>query len=121
MSIAYTIDPAKRLVSVKFASKLTVGDIEAYAIALCAHPLFEPSFSEIVDLCQVEELEMGAEEAMSLADEVDPFSPGSRRAFVAQNPALVNAARMHALLRGVNQNFRICASLEEAEQWIEGR
>ncbi len=119
MSFAYTIDPTKRLVSVKFASKLTVHDIKTYAASLRGHPLFEPSFSEIVDLCQVEELELGAEQALNLADQVDPFSPGSKRAFVAQSPALVNAARMHALLREDNENFRICASLEDAELWIE--
>jgi len=43
-------------VLVAFAKKLTVQDIERYAKLLQINPSFRPTYSEIVDLTQVEEL-----------------------------------------------------------------
>ncbi|MGA7907147.1 MAG: hypothetical protein WCA16_07035, partial [Candidatus Sulfotelmatobacter sp.] len=78
----YVLNPEKRLVAVKFRKKVTASDIERYAAALLVNPLFDPEFSEIVDLSDVEEIDLQADEFIRLADEVDPFSLQSRRAFV---------------------------------------
>jgi hypothetical protein len=114
----YFIDTANRSVSVKFTKKLTFGDIENYASALCADPQFDPTFSEIVDLRDVKEVALSTQELMALADLVDPFSPRARRAFVAHSPAQVNAAHLHRVLRSEASNFRVFFSMDEAEQWI---
>jgi hypothetical protein len=113
----YVLDPEKRLVSVTFRKKVTVKDIEKYAASLGANPLFEPDFSEIVDLSEVEELDLQADEFIRLADEIDPFSVRARRAFVVRNPVQDHAARMHKILR-TQRSFSIFRSVEEAEQWI---
>jgi hypothetical protein len=116
-ALRYVLDAEKRLVVVKFRKKVTVKDIEEYAAALRAHPQFKPEFSEIADLSEVEELDLQADEFIRLADEIDPFSPQARRAFVVRTSVQSHAARMHKILR-VQRDFSIFQSVEEAERWI---
>ncbi len=116
---AYTIVPEKRLVWVKFGKRVSESEIANYAASLRSDPLFEPGFSEIVDLRDVEELDLHGGQMLKLADEVDPFSFDSRRAFVVRNASQSHAARLHQILRIANENILIFYSLAEAEQWIE--
>jgi hypothetical protein len=119
MLTAYALDSSKRLVSVRFAKKLTIHDIEDYAAKLRRDSLFNPDFSEGADLREVREVELDAGQALQLADEVDPFSSTSKRAFVTQGPEQTQAARMHLLLRLGNNNVRILETIEAALEWIE--
>lgn len=114
----YTLSRKKRLVSVRFGRQLSFHDVQTYARNLTADPAFEPGFSEIADLTEVEELTLSPAETMKLADLADPFRPGAKRAFVARTDLQVRAARMHQLLRTDDVNIRIFASSEEAEEWI---
>jgi hypothetical protein len=111
--------PEQRLVTVRFAAVLSFGDIEGYAAALRTDPLFDSGFSEIVDLTGVVKIEMNAQETMRLADVVDPFDIGAKRAFVAQTELQIHAARMHHLLRDATGKTQICSSLADARKWIE--
>jgi hypothetical protein len=113
------METERRLVTVRFGKKVTAGDIERYAGWLRTNPSFQPSFSEIVDLSPVEELDLRAAEFMKLADEIDPFSPDAKRAFVARSTNQNHAARMHKILR-TQRNIEIFPSVEEAERWIKG-
>ena len=112
----YSIDVERRLVSVKFGSSITAGTIEAYTAALRVDPAFQPEFSELIDLCGVKRLKIEAEDALKLADYVDPFSKTAKRAFVAHSGAQVHAARMHQLL--CDSNIRIFESVDAAMAWI---
>lgn len=116
----YSIDLEKRLVLVKFRRSVGPQDIGNYARHLKMNPLFEPTFSEIADLRDVEEMELQAEDFLELADKIDPFSPGAKRAFVVQNTLQRNAARMHKILR-FQRNIEIFESLEEAEAWVQAK
>lgn len=113
----YVLDPEKRFVSVRFRKKVTVRDIERYAASLRSNPSFDPDFSEIVAMSEVEELDLKAEEFIRLADEVDPFSLGAKRAFVVRDEIQHHAARMHKILR-TERNFSIFRSLEAARRWL---
>jgi len=115
---AYTIDVANRFVSVRFAETLTFHNIEVYVSELRADPQFDPDFSEIVDLREVERVEMSAKQAMNLADQIDPFSDSSKRAFVARSKAQSNAAHVHRILRHEQDNIRVFFSMEEAQHWV---
>ena len=115
---AYRIDPNRRMVLVRFGKTLRAQEISNYADSLRNNPLFDPSFSELVDLSKVEKLNLESEEALHLADEVDPFLPASKRAFVVQDAVAAHAARMHMLLRAENENIRIFESVDQAEQWL---
>ncbi len=113
----HVIDRERRRVVVKFGKRLTAGDIQKYAFWLVANPSFAPDFSEIVDLSGVEDLDLQADDFIKLADQIDPFSPGAKRAFVAHNSVQNHAARMHKVLRP-EANIRIFRSYEEAERWV---
>ncbi len=113
----YFIDTEKNLVVVKLGKKLTVDDIERYAKLLRSDPRFRPTCAEIADLTQVEELDLQADEFLRLADEIDPFAPDAKRAFVVCNAVQNHAARMHKVLR-TQKRFEIFHSVEEAERWI---
>jgi len=115
----YRIIPEKRLVWVKFGKRVSEHEIANYAASLRSNLLFEPKFSEIVDLRGVEELDLHGTQMLKLADKIDPFSLDSRRAFVVRNATQNHAARMHRILRIANESMRIFYSLGEAEQWIE--
>jgi hypothetical protein len=78
----------------------------------------EGKFAEIVDLRQVESVELSARNAMDLADQVDPFAADSKRAFVAQSQAQIQAAHLHRILRIDSATIRIFFSIEEARKWI---
>jgi len=115
----HVVDSEKRQVVVKFRKKLTAKDIERYACQLRANPSFRPDFSEIVDLREVEQLDLQADDFLRLADEIDPFSLDAKRAFVVQDQVQNHAARMHKVLR-TKRNIEIFRSFEEAERWIHG-
>jgi hypothetical protein len=98
-SAEYVVDTVQRLVTVKFGRKVTFKEIERYSQGLRTNPAFEASFAEIVDLTEVKELYLQADEFLELADEIDPFSPVAKRAFVARTAVQIHAARMHKILR----------------------
>ncbi len=111
------VDSPRRLVTVKFGKKVTFADIERYANRLLLNPSFKPDYSEIVDLTEVEELDLQADEFLKLADKIDPFSPGAKRAFVVRTLVQSHAARMHKVLR-TQRNIEVFRSIEEAERWV---
>jgi hypothetical protein len=116
-SFHYTVDAEKKLVVVSFGKKLTVQQIKRYSDLLQMNPSFQTTYSEIVDLTQVEELDLQADEFLTLADKIDPFSSDAKRAFVVRTSVQNHAARMHKVLR-TQRNIEIFRSMEEAERWI---
>ncbi|MBZ5686956.1 MAG: hypothetical protein LAP86_18175 [Acidobacteriia bacterium] len=96
---------------------MTAEEIGEYVRKLRDHPLFEPTFSEIADLRDAEDIALLADDFLKLADEVDPFSPEAKRAFVAKTSIQNHAARLHKILRS-QRNIEIFRTLEDAERWI---
>ena len=115
----YSIDTAARVVSARFEGALTFGRIVHYASSLRADPRFSPAFSELVDLRGVESVHLTTDEIITIADEVDPFSLKSRRAFVAQSEAQIHVAQFHRILRPESSTIRVFFSMDESRRWIE--
>lgn len=113
----FHVDVERRLVTVKFGTRVTAEEIGEYVRKLRDHPLFEPTFSEIADLRDAEDIALLADDFLKLADEVDPFSPEAKRAFVAKTSIQNHAARLHKILRS-QRNIEIFRTLEDAERWI---
>jgi hypothetical protein len=113
----HLIDVERKCVIVTFGSRLTVEDVARYSRLLQSNAAFHPSFCEIVDLRQVEQLDLTADDFLRLADQVDPFSPDTKRAFVVQTSVQEHAARMHKVLRAP-RNIQIFRSIEEADRWL---
>ena len=113
----FVVDVERRLVIARFPKVLTGAEIQSYVTALCSHPGFDPSFSEIADISAVTKLPLDASEFLQLADDIDPFLATSKRAFVVRTPVQMHAARIHKMLRN-QRNFEIFPTLAEAEHWI---
>jgi hypothetical protein len=113
----FCIDPEKRLVVVTFGKRLTLAQIRQYVDALRADPSFVREFSEIADLRALQDLDLHADEFIKLADQIDPFSPDAKRAFVVETSAQNHAARMHKILLSTRK-IEIFRSLRKAEEWI---
>ncbi|HLV87474.1 MAG TPA: hypothetical protein VKV39_10885 [Candidatus Sulfotelmatobacter sp.] len=115
-TVQYDIYPERRLVMVRFGAKVNAHDIARYANQLRMSREFQPTFSEIVDLRQVEKLELRAEDFLELADQIDPFSVDAKRAFVVRTSVQNHAARLHKILHR-QRHFEIFRSMEDAEEW----
>lgn len=113
----FEVDTEKRLIAVRFFGKVTIRKIAEYAANLRAHPNFRPVFGELVDLREVREMDLQVYDFLGLADNIDPFSPDAKRAFVVRNTVQSHAARMHKVLRP-KRNIEIFESLERAERWV---
>jgi hypothetical protein len=111
------VEAKRQLVVVKFGNRVTAEEIGEYVQKLRVHPSFQSTFSEIVDLREAKDIELQADDFLTLADEVDPFSPEAKRAFVAKTSVQNHAARMHKILRS-QRNIEIFRTFEEAERWI---
>jgi hypothetical protein len=118
LSIEYSIYPERRLVSTRLAGRLTGRGLETYATSLRSDSRFDPTFAELMDLRQVTEILLEPDEALRLADQIDPFSLESKRAFVAHTEAQRYAARMHQLLLTGRKPISIFSSLEDATRWL---
>lgn len=117
----YSIDTVTQLVSVHFTKHLTYAIIGDYASRLRVDHRFSPLFDELVDLREVELVDLSPRDLMNLAEKVDPFSLHSKRAFVVQSQAQIQAAHLHRILRKESQTIRVFLSMDEARQWIEGK
>jgi len=113
----FCIYPEKKLVVVTFGKRLTLAQIRRYVDALRGDPSFVREFSEIADLRAVQDLDLDADEFIKLADQIDPFSPDAKRAFVVETSVQNHAARMHKILLSTRK-IEIFRSLQKAEEWI---
>ena len=116
-SANFSVDTERRLVIVRFGRKVSIDVIASYASRLRTHPSFEPTFSEIVDMSATEELDLSADDFLRLADQVDPFSPEAKRAFVVKDSVQRHAARLHKIL-GSYKKITMFDSIAAAERWI---
>lgn len=114
----FVLYPEQKLVVITLGTRVTVNDLVEYARLLREDPSFDPGFSEIVDIRAAEDVALGADDMMKMADEIDPFSHDAKRAFVVRTASQAHAARMHKILR-IQRNFLIFPSLEAARQWID--
>jgi hypothetical protein len=117
-SLDYRIDADHGRVYVRFAGKLTLDLIGRYTDELRKNRAFETGWSEIVDLRAVEEMDISAEETIALADQLDPFSLSSRRAFIVRNELQRHRARMQQILRSPCKTIGIFETMAEAETWV---
>jgi len=113
----FSIDRTRRLVVVKFEGSVSLQEIAKYVERLVVHPHFDPSFSEVTDLRGVQHFDLQANDFLTLADQVDPFSPEAKRAFVVRTSLQNQAARMHKFLRS-HRTIEIFESVAQAEKWL---
>ena len=84
---------------------------------LRAHPYFDPTFAEIADFREANELDLQADDFLELADQGRSVLGEARRAFLVHTSVQTHAARMHKILHS-KRNIEIFRNMEEAEGWL---
>lgn len=120
MSLAYTIDANRRLIVVRAAGVLTEGDVTRVREHILRDPAFDPSYDQLFDASNVEDIALSKESMARLAD-TSILAPAVRRAFVAMTTLQYGMARMFTTMSEQrNHVTRVFRGLDEAEAWLAG-
>ena len=118
MPASYRIDVARRLVLSRAWGVFTAQDLLDHYNALAADPAFDPSFSQLVDLRDVEQVELDTSVIRRHALE-RLFGGGAQRALVVSSDMHYGLARMYgAFAEFASQNVKVFRDMHEAEQWL---
>jgi hypothetical protein len=116
--LSYTIDTINRIVRVRVEGVLTEDDLMAARERLRADPAFDPAFAQYMDLRQATDVALSAS-TIEFISGLSVFTPGVKRAFVAEKPVHIGMARMYGLWSELhNQNVRVFRDATEAEIWL---
>ena len=120
MPYSYSIRKEKRLVISIGLGLVTFAELKANADKLAKDPDFNPEFDQLVDATAMAELQVSVDEARTLA-QVNLFSPNSRRAFVAPQPAAFGMIRLWSAyheLRSEPSDVAVFSDLATALAWL---
>lgn len=115
MPTSFVIDVENRVVVTRFEGRITTQDVVQHIERLKADASFDPDFSELVDLTAATETAIGAS-GFDYLQEVDPFSPSAKRAFVA-GQSTRGITRMFQKLRQ-NPSIEVFSAVSDARQWL---
>ncbi len=118
MPAQYVIDRALLTVLTKFSGELTFGEVVEHIKKLGTDSDFDRTFAEIVDLSEATDVQLDYLDFQRLKS-IDPFSEGSRRAFVIPSRNVVyGVTRMFQALREGEAHIEIFESAEDARRWV---
>jgi hypothetical protein len=118
MPASYEVHPSRRLVISRAWGVLTTAEVAEHYRAIAADPAFDPAFSQLADLSQVEHVDMSSPSVRREALET-VFSSRSLRAFVARTDAQTVVAKLYGLYgKYVRQNIQVFPDIREAERWL---
>jgi hypothetical protein len=122
MPAFYKIDNERRLVMSTGWGVLTLADSLAHKEKLLNDPDFDRSFSQLLDVTHVTDVELSAEDIRRLAL-THVFSADSRRAILVKNDLQFGLARMFEMARDGfgEKGIRVFRNLEEALEWVLAR
>ena len=118
MPATYRIDVVRRLVLSRAWGVYTVQDLFDHFAMLAADPAFDPTFSQIVDLREVERTELTPPIIRRHALE-RLFNSTAQRALVVSSAYHYELARIYAdFARYAKQNVRVFRDMHDAEEWL---
>jgi hypothetical protein len=122
MPIQYAMDIDNHIVRTTFSGTVTYHEAADYATRLRGDLAFDPQFSELVTFGENPDIQLNYRDWQSLAKR-DPFSSGSKRAFVVQSRSvlysvLYGVIRMYEIVRNDTANIRIFETADEAMSWL---
>ena len=119
MPVFYKIDKERGLVLTTGSGVFTMADCLGHQAKLVQDPDFDPTFSQLMDLTEVETFEVTINDVRKLA-QPKIFSPESRRAILVSNDYAFGAARVFEALRDISgeKGIRVFRDLDEALDWI---
>jgi len=120
MTVTHRIDPHLRLVRTQVEGRLTLEDALAHAYTLKTDPLFQPDYSELVDLTGFTGSDLPPEAMQAFANDLpgEIFSPHARRAIVAPAESAFDLSRQYRNMRRNAESFQVFHSMDEAMHWL---
>jgi hypothetical protein len=109
----------RKLVISQAWGAVTDEDVREHHKALCADPLFDPTYRQLVDMTGITEdrvhLTTKQQESQNQV-----FAPGVRRAWVASQDYTFGMARMYAVAaESKGQNIGVFRARSDAEEWLD--
>jgi hypothetical protein len=118
MPASYAIDPEQKLVLSRIWGTPTEEEILDHGCRLRADPCFRPDFRQLLDMSELKQIQISHEKVRQAARD-QFFSPGVRRALVAQSDAVFGMARMYAIAsEGEGQTIEVFRDCSEAKVWL---
>lgn len=118
MPASYAIDIERRLVLSRIWGTPTEEEILDHGRRLRADPCFKPDFRQLLDMSDLKEILISPQNIRQAARD-QFFSPGVRRALVAQSDTAFGMARMYALASEVEgQTIEVFRDICAAEAWL---
>jgi hypothetical protein len=114
----YTIDTDLKLVVTRIWGAATEDEIFDHGQRLRNDPQFRPDFRQLVDMRGLTEIRVGSG-VIRDASRNQFFSPGVRRAVVANSDASFGMARMYAIASEMEgQTIEVFRDINVAEAWL---
>lgn len=118
MPASYSIDTERKLVLSRIWGSPTEEEILDHGRRLRADSCFQPDFRQLLDMSELKEILISSQRVRQAARE-QFFSPGARRAVVAQSDATYGMARMYALAsEAEGQTIEVFRDFCAAEAWL---
>ena len=119
MPASYTIDTDRKLVVTRIWGAATEDEIYDHGQRFRNDPQFRPDFRQLVDMSELTEIRVGSG-LIRDASRNQFFSPGVRRAVVANSEAAFGMARMYAIAsEETGQTVEVFRDLKVAEAWLD--
>ena len=116
---SYTIDTDRTLVVTRIWGAATEDEIFDHGQRLRNDPQFQPDFRQLVDMSELTEIRVGSG-VIRDASRNQFFSPGVRRAVVANSDAAFGMARMYAIAsENAGQTIEVFRDINPAKAWLE--
>lgn len=115
-----TIDPVQQVVIVTFAGEISDGDLMGIASRTKAHPLFDPSFSEIVDFSAVTSGSVSTFALQTLARRTSVYERASKHLVIAPEPHVFGLSRMFQVFaEETRPNTVVVHTMDEARRCLD--
>jgi|SRR5215470_857783 len=120
MPCRYVIDKERRLLISTASDRVSFAEMKAHQDQLLSDPDFKAEFNQLVDATAVTGVDVSVEEIRMLVNR-KVFSPTSRRALVATQPAIFGVGRMMAAYLEMSKaSSEVCVfyDLPSALKWL---
>jgi hypothetical protein len=120
MPVQYLIDKQHRLVITSAWGLVTFAEYKLHQDQLIADPEFSPTFNHLVDSTRVNAIDLSTNEIRTITGR-SVFSPASKRAVIAPNPAYFGLARMaeaYHSMADTPSEIRVFSDLSSALKWL---
>jgi hypothetical protein len=116
---SYIIDTDRKLVITRIWGAATEDEIFDHGQRLRNDPQFQPDFRQLVDMSELTEIRVGSG-LIRNASRNQFFSPGVRRAVVANSEAAFGMARMYAIAsEEAGQTIQVFRDMSAAKAWLD--